>query len=91
MPVLLTAMVKQLDERTGSRFYEMVSNMKELVASKGLIVKDVYPDGNCLFAAVVDQLRVRAEFYYTARTLRAAAVESLREHPTQVCRTLYVT
>ena len=62
----------------------MVSNLRELVAKEGLVVKDVYPDENCLFSAVVDQLRVRGEFYFTPRTLRAAAVEHLRNFPCQV-------
>ena len=62
----------------------MVSNLRGLVAKEGLVVKDVYPDGNCLFAAVVDQLRVRGEFYFTSRTLRKAAVEHLKQYPFQV-------
>ena len=62
----------------------MASNMRELVKKEDLIVKDVYPDGNCLFAAVVDQLRIRGEFFFTPRTLRDAAVEYLRNNPHQV-------
>jgi len=45
---------------------------------------EVTPDGNCLFAAVVDQLRIRGMFGHTARSLRTATVRYLREHPTQV-------
>ncbi|KAL3884672.1 hypothetical protein ACJMK2_024790 [Sinanodonta woodiana] len=75
---------EQFDQRMNNPwFQEMVQNMKELVEKEGLIVKDVFPDGNCLFTAVVDQLRVRGNFKYTPSTLRAAAVNYLRENSKQ--------
>ena len=60
------------------------TGFSELVESVGLIMKDVYPDGNCLFTSVCDQLRVRGDFSYTPRDLRHAAVDFLRENPNQV-------
>ncbi|KAK3583054.1 hypothetical protein CHS0354_003998 [Potamilus streckersoni] len=75
---------EHLDQRMNNPWFrEMVQNMKELVEQEGLIVKDVFPDGNCLFTAVVDQLRVRGNFNFTPSTLRAAAVAFLRENPKQ--------
>lgn len=56
----------------------------DLVQSVGLKVKGIHADGNCLFSAVVDQLRIRGEFFYTARSLRQAAVDYLTENPLQV-------
>lgn len=57
---------------------------EDLVQTVGLTVKEVHPDGNCLFSAVVDQLRVRGEFAHTARSLRQDAVDYLTKHPLQV-------
>ncbi|KAL3884687.1 hypothetical protein ACJMK2_024802 [Sinanodonta woodiana] len=74
----------QSDHRMNNPWFQkLVQNMKELVEKEGLIVKDVFPDGNCLFTAVVDQLRVRGNFNFTPSTLRAAAVAFLRENPKQ--------
>ncbi|KAK3583061.1 hypothetical protein CHS0354_004006 [Potamilus streckersoni] len=75
---------EQLDQRMNNPWFrEMVQNMKELVEREGLVVKDVFPDGNCLFTAVVDQLRVHGNFKYTPSTLRAAAVNYLKENSKQ--------
>lgn len=74
-----------MGEEKNNLYLQMVANLRALVASEGLVVKDFYPDGNCLFAAVVDQLRVRGEFFFTSKTLRTAAVEHLRKFPYQVC------
>ncbi|XP_052252887.1 uncharacterized protein LOC127859480 isoform X2 [Dreissena polymorpha] len=46
-----------------------------------LIVQDVPNDGNCLFAAVVDQLRTQGIFEHDIYSLREASVEYLRTHP----------
>lgn len=58
--------------------------LSAMVESIGLTLKDAYPDGNCLFTSVVDQLRIRGDFSYTARDLRLAAVGYLQAHPCQV-------
>lgn len=53
----------------------------------GLQVKEVKPDGHCLYRAVEDQLRLRAPSYPTNldsavdfRVLRASAAQYMREH-----------
>jgi hypothetical protein len=65
-------------------FGKMIRQMREKIEAKGLVPHDVYPDGNCLFAAIVDQLRVMGDFSFTLHTLRQSAVEYLKEHPTAV-------
>lgn len=57
---------------------------EDLVRTIGLKLKGIHADGNCLFSAVVDQLRIRGEFFYTAYSLRQAAVDYLTENPLQV-------
>lgn len=41
----------------------------------GYEVKNVSGDGNCLFAAIVDQLRINGDFSYTTDSLRKKAVQ----------------
>mgnify|MGYP000184527501 CR=1 FL=1 len=66
---------------TFSSFGKAIVSLKTLMKEKELIPVDVYPDGNCQFASVVDQLRVHGIFIYSAHTLRLAAVDYLRKHP----------
>ena len=65
-------------------FCKMLLKMKKTFKDLGLIVRDVISDGNCLFAAIVDQLRMKGDFRYTQENLRVAAVEYLRNNPTAV-------
>ncbi|KAH3701300.1 hypothetical protein DPMN_076283 [Dreissena polymorpha] len=44
-------------------------------------MRNVSSDGNCLFSAMVDQLRIRGVYEYTPRSLRTAAVNFLRQNP----------
>ncbi|XP_060604081.1 uncharacterized protein LOC132756952, partial [Ruditapes philippinarum] len=55
--------------------------MRDKIEDKGLVPHDVYPDGNCLFSAIVDQLRVQGDFSFTPQTLRQSAVNYLRRYP----------
>ena len=59
--------------------------MRDKIEDKGLTPHDVYPDGNCLFAAIIDQLRVQGDFSFTSYTLRQSAVNYLRRNPATVC------
>lgn len=63
-------------------FSKMLLQLKKTFKDMGLTVRDVSSDGNCLFAAIVDQLRVRGDFRYTQENLRLAAVVYLRNNPT---------
>ncbi|XP_052805625.1 uncharacterized protein LOC128234994 [Mya arenaria] len=48
---------------------------------EGYEVRDVVPDGNCMFAAVIDQLEMLGDSRFDAKSLRLAAVTWLMEHP----------
>ena len=65
-------------------FGKMILQLKKTFNEMGLVVRDVSSDGNCLFAAIVDQMRVRGDFRYTQENLRLAAVEYLKNNPTSV-------
>ncbi|XP_052804389.1 uncharacterized protein LOC128234279 isoform X2 [Mya arenaria] len=67
--------------QTLSEFGRMLGKMRKLMSEKDLVARDVYPDGNCAYAAIIDQLRVRGDFRYTVKTLRQAAVQFLRDNP----------
>ena len=71
-------------------FGKMLLKLKQTFRDMGLTVRDVSSDGNCLFAAIVDQLRVRGDFRYTQENLRLAAVEYLRNHPKAVGIFIYL-
>jgi hypothetical protein len=49
--------------------------MTELIDQQGYELKNVPGDGNCLFAAVVDQLRINGDFSYNTESLRAKSVQ----------------
>lgn len=58
--------------------------MREIIRianQAGFEVRDVIPDGNCMFAAVVDQLQLYGDYNYGPKSLREAAVTWLIEHP----------
>lgn len=58
--------------------------MKEIIkiaGDEGYEIRDVVPDGNCMFAAVVDQLELHGEFTHNAKSLREQAVHWLIENP----------
>ncbi|XP_052804454.1 uncharacterized protein LOC128234319 [Mya arenaria] len=63
---------------------EMIKTMTELqkvMEEKNFEIHDVYPDGNCFFTAVVDQLNVQGERGFDADELRLAAVQFLSDNP----------
>lgn len=62
----------------------MLRKLKEIISEKDLIPHDVYPDGNCLFAAVIDQLHVHNDFSFSAHSLRLQSVDYIRHNPTVV-------
>lgn len=52
-----------------------LSELTELIDKQGYELKNVPGDGNCLFAAVVDQLRINGDFSYNTESLRAKSVQ----------------
>ncbi|KAH3701335.1 hypothetical protein DPMN_076319 [Dreissena polymorpha] len=65
---------KTLDGNKTHSFDAMFSRL-------GFTMRNVSSDGNCLFSAMVDQLRIRGVYEYTPRSLRTAAVNYLRQNP----------
>ncbi|XP_071175944.1 uncharacterized protein [Mytilus edulis] len=55
----------------------------ELVRTEGLEMHDVVPDGNCMFRAIIDQLRMQGIITMTCNGIRQMAVEYLRNNPLQ--------
>ncbi|XP_052252884.1 uncharacterized protein LOC127859479 isoform X1 [Dreissena polymorpha] len=55
--------------------------LQSMFKDDNVIVQDVRNDGNCLFAAVVDQLRTQGNAEHDIYSLRVASVEYLRTHP----------
>ncbi|OWF46813.1 uncharacterized protein LOC110455162 isoform X2 [Mizuhopecten yessoensis] len=60
---------------------KMIDHMEKLADSAGFDIHDVLPDGNCMFRAIVDQLRMRGDLSMTAGKLRQNVVRYLRENP----------
>ncbi|XP_053372890.1 uncharacterized protein LOC123561569 [Mercenaria mercenaria] len=61
-----------------------IRKMKEMIKmakQAGFEVRDVIPDGNCMFAAVVDQLQLYGDYRFGPKSLREAAVSWLIDHP----------
>lgn len=60
------------------KFHQMLMQMPSLqtVAEKhGLVVRNIASDGNCMFHAVIDQLRIAGDFTFNKDTLRSKSVE----------------
>ncbi|XP_060077559.1 uncharacterized protein LOC132557089 [Ylistrum balloti] len=63
------------------RASKMFDNMEKLAESAGFDIQDVLPDGNCMFRAIVDQLRMRGDLTMTAGKLRENVIQYLRDNP----------
>ncbi|XP_061175918.1 uncharacterized protein LOC133184861 [Saccostrea echinata] len=57
--------------------------MEDFAEANDIELHDVEADGNCMFRAVEDQMRINAEFGQTAKSLRLRAVKYLRQNPEQ--------
>ncbi|VDI77204.1 Hypothetical predicted protein, partial [Mytilus galloprovincialis] len=55
----------------------------ELGKTEGLEMHDVVPDGNCMFRAIIDQLRMQGELTLTCHSIRQMAVDYLKNNPLQ--------
>ena len=51
------------------------------LARLGLRIRDITPDGNCMFTAVSDQVKVREGLRYDIQDLRMRAIKEMKEHP----------
>ena len=67
--------------RTRESIVDEIKGLRKTIADNNLEFQDVPPDGNCLFAAVVDQLFTQGNFLYTTERLRQTVVNYLRQNP----------
>lgn len=69
-----------------SQFVNMPTFMQSIrkFASDNLFeLRDVVPDGNCMFRAIADQLHINGDLGYNCKILRRQAVRYLRYNPCQ--------
>jgi len=67
-------MAAQLTRLTG-----YMTGLHTLAEQNGFEIKDVVPDGNCMFSAIVDQLRICGNFDFNTQSLRKAAVRYVHD------------
>ncbi|XP_076110285.1 uncharacterized protein LOC143079039 [Mytilus galloprovincialis] len=60
-----------------------IPSLQSIAEKHGLVVRNIAGDGNCMFHAVIDQLRIAGDFTFNKDTLRSKSVEYLRENPCQ--------
>ncbi|XP_069114857.1 uncharacterized protein [Argopecten irradians] len=63
------------------RYTSYMASLQSLADHNGYLIKDVTPDGNCMFSAIIDQLRIQGNFDLTPNSLRRTAVDYLRNNP----------
>ena len=52
-----------------------IPSLQTTAEKYGLVVRNIAGDGNCMFSAVIDQLRIAGDFTFTKDSLRSSAVE----------------
>lgn len=60
---------------------KMMKAMTLAAKNKNYSIHNVVPDGNCMFAAIVDQLEINGDYSYSSKSLRLACVEHLKKNP----------
>ncbi|KAL1915720.1 uncharacterized protein VTP21DRAFT_6479 [Calcarisporiella thermophila] len=65
------------------------SAIRDLLAVMSLELKEITPDGHCLYNAISDQLKTRHATSVSYKELRQKAAEYLREHPDDFIPFLY--
>lgn len=63
------------------QFMKLMKAMTSAAKSKNYTIHNVVPDGNCMFAAIVDQLELNNDYSFSSKSLRQACVEHLRSNP----------
>lgn len=69
---------------------KLLREMIETAGNSGFEIRNVVPDGNCMFAAIVDQLELRNDFSFSPKSLRHGCLQYLRENPNSGDGTPYV-
>eukprot|EP00731_Ephydatia_muelleri_P027040 Em0018g1140a len=68
-----------LSEENNPRIAER-RKMSAILEPQGLAIKDIPPDGHCLYAAVSDQLSLRLGLQITVAEIRAGCASYIRSH-----------
>lgn len=71
-----------LEEAAGETDYRAIEHelMGKILAANGFVIKEIQPDGHCLFASIQDQLQQRAGKDVSVETLRREAAEYVRKY-----------
>lgn len=70
----------EASEQPDLRAIEM-ANIEQLCNRNNLVQHDITPDGHCLFASILDQLKVRHEIEVSVQELRTKAANHIRNDP----------
>lgn len=62
-------------------FMKLLREMIVTAGGAGFEIRNVIPDGNCMFAAIVDQLELKKDFTFSPKSLRFECLNYLRENP----------
>jgi OTU domain-containing protein 6 len=77
--------VKAIEEQNKNVVSERVIENKKLLAQLSVLnlcIKEITPDGNCLYSAIVDQLALHGQTPFTDhRILRSCASDYMLDHP----------
>ncbi|XP_033758791.1 uncharacterized protein LOC117341070 [Pecten maximus] len=62
-------------------FMKLLREMIVTAGNAGFEIRNVIPDGNCMFAAIVDQLELKKDFTFSPKSIRFECLNYLRENP----------
>jgi OTU domain-containing protein 6 len=72
--------MQEIENKKGPAFIEL-SKIKQILKSKGLQLKEVISDGNCMYYAIADQCLAKLNMIKSCQELRNAACEHMLKNP----------
>lgn len=66
-----------------------ITSINHILDTRNLVVKDILPDGNCLFNSIKHQLSIRHDKHVEVSELRAMAAKYILDHPDEFMPFLY--
>lgn len=76
--VILSLMCNSIEGDCMDPVHQMlmqIPSLQSIAEKHGLVVRNIAGDGNCMFHAVIDQLRIAGDFTFNKDTLRSKSVE----------------
>lgn len=52
-----------------------IPSLQTIATKYDLVVRNIAGDGDCMFSAVIDQLKIAGDFRFSKHSLRSTAVE----------------